>query len=220
MTKKLILIIFFIIAVLFTGCGNNSDPVVISVDKTPVFPSQEATPTPEPTASPTPTPEPTPKEELAVYIDELELSDAAKTMYFNNWQFGGEAKPFKIAGQTYSKGIGMFVRSKNIEGEKTASISSIWELDRDYHKMSFDLGCEETLQYGSEDKYGTYQVTIYSGTQEIWASGQNDYKFTAVGTEIEIPEGTKFITVTLTQTKGLNGTLNVAMGSFKLYYYE
>jgi hypothetical protein len=219
MKRKLTAIILIMTALLCAGCGNASDPVVISVDRTPVFPSQESMPTPEPTKTPAPTPEPTPREELFSYIEDLELTDAAKTMYFGNWQFGSDPKPFKIDGQTYNKGIGMFVRSRNIEDEK-ASISSTWKLDRDYHKISFDLGCEQTLQYGAPDKYGTYQVTVYADTQEIWDSGQNDYKFTEIGKELKLPEGTRFITVTLTQTKGINGTLNVAMGSFKLYYYD
>ena len=221
MKRKLFFVILLIFASLFAGCDSNSGPVVISVDKTPVFPSQETTPTPKAAEEPTPTvtPEPTPGEESYVYIEDLELNDRAETMYFGNWEFGGTTKPFKIDGQSYNKGIGMFVKSKKIEDEK-ASISSTWALDRDYHKITFDLGCEQTIQYGGQDKYGTFGVTVYAGESEIWDSGLNDYKFTAIGTELDIPEGARFITVTLTQTKGINGTLNVVLGSFKLYYYK
>jgi hypothetical protein len=76
------------------------------------------------------------------------------------------------------------------------------------------------MQYDVKEKYGTYNVTVFADETQIWESGFNDYQFTALDKSLDIPEDTGKLVVMLTQTKGINGTLNVIMGSFKLYYYK
>jgi hypothetical protein len=221
MHKKLFYIYILMAVFLFAGCAESSDPVYISVDETPEreYVSQEVTATPSPSPTPTaePTPEPTP-EEFFDYIENLELEEDSKYLFIGAWDFQ-DGMAFSIGEQSYNKGIGMYVRSKDIKSEKN-SISAVWYLEKDYHKISFDLGCESNLQYGAEGQYGTYQVTVYADDTLVWDSGQNDYQYTSIGQEVDIPEDSTELTVTLTETKGVNGTLNIVMGSFKLYYYE
>ncbi len=223
MLKKLFIILLVTIALIMSGCDADQGPIVISVDKTPVRSESSPKETPTPKATPTPTekltPEPTVKEESFKYIEDLELVEGESTLNLGEWKFGSRTVPFTISGQIYNKGIGMYIKSKDIDDEK-GSVDFIWDLDKNFHRISFDLGCEENSQYDEKEKYGTYQITILADDTEIWDSSENDYKFTALDQSIDIPEGIETLTVRLTQTKGINGTLNVIMGSVKIYYYK
>lgn len=224
MTKKNIYILFIVIVLMMAGCAKDNGPVVISVEETPtraniITQEPTSTPTPTPEVTEAPTIEPTVLEESFVYIEDLELDDGDSTMFLGKWTFGSRTVPFTIGSQSYNKGIGMFVKSRNIT-DKVGSVESDWKLEKDYYKMSFDMGCERSLQYDVEEKYGTYSITIYTDGEKIWDSGFHDYKYAESNVEVDIPKDAKMITVKLSQTKGISGTLNVIMGSVKLYYSE
>jgi len=222
MAGKLLYTIIIIAALLFSGCAEKTDPIVINVGETPVrtqkYTASQAT-TPAPTATHTATPAPTEKKESVVYIEDVEYDGSEKTLHFGGWDFGGNPTLFTLNKQSYNKGIGMYVKSRNIK-DKRGSIDLVWDLDKAYHKISFDIGCEQKLQYDDEENYGKFRITIFADSLEVWDSGENDYQFFAENVEIELPEGTKRLDIKLTQSKGIKGTLNVVMGSFKLYYYE
>ncbi len=219
MKKTNICILILAIFVLFAGCVANSEPVHISVDITPDKEIATRTPEPTPTQTLTPTPEPTQKKEASVYVEDLEYEDGDSTIHFSNWVFPTRELQFTIGEQTYNKGIGMFVKSSRME-DGVGTVSFVWNLDKQYHRLSFDMGCERTLQYDDEKKYGTYSVAVYSDQTKLWESGFNDYEYIETDKSIDIPEGSEKLVVMLTEKRGDLGTLNVILGSFKLYYYE
>lgn len=222
MAGKLLYTIIIISALIFSGCAEKTGPIVINVGETPVrtqkYTATQAT-TPAPTATQTATPLPTEKKESLVYIEDIKYGGSEKTIKFGGWDFGSNQTPFTLNGQSYNKGIGIYIKSRNIKGER-GSIDFVWDLDKDYYKIAFDLGCEQKLQYDGKEKYGTFQITVYADSTEVWDSGEKDYQYFAENIEIELPEGTKRLDIKLTQSKGINGTLNVVLGSFKLYYNE
>ncbi len=221
MPKKLFYILILIIVLLFAGCAKDTGPVIISVDITPDR-EYVSTDTPTPEVSPTPTKEPTPeptKEELFDYIEDLEIIEAdEKYIYYSKWPFSG-GMPFTIGGQLYNKGVGMYVSSKSItEKYKTDKFS--WQMDKDYHKISFNLGVEQQLQYGDAEKYGTFRIEVYIDDEPAWDSGTQDYQYTSINTEVDVPQGSEKLSIYLTESKGYNGTLNVALAGFELFYFE
>ena len=221
MPKKLFYILILIIVLPIAGCMKDTGPIHISVDITPGGEYVSAG-TPTPTLSPTPTKEPTPeptKEELFDYIEDLKIIEAdEKYIYYSGWPFGG-GMPFTVDGQLYNKGVGMYVSSKSItEKYKTDKFS--WQLDKDYHRLIFDLGVEQQLQYGDSEKYGTFRIEVYIDDEPVWDSGAHDYQYTSINTEIEVPQGSKKLSIYLTESKGYNGTLNVALAGFELFYFE
>ncbi len=219
MKKTIIYILLFALVFSLTGCAGNVEPVHISVDITPDVEVATSTPVPTPTQTATPTPEPTPAEEVSVYVEDLDYEDGDSTIYFSQWEFPTRKLQFTIGGQSYNKGIGMYVKSSRMQ-EGEGSVSFIWNLDKDYHRISFDMGCEKTLQYDVEKKYGTYNVSVFADNTKLWESGFNDYSHEEIEKSIDIPEGSEKLIIMLTEKRGELGTLNVILGSFKAYYYK
>lgn len=213
---KRFFIVLIIVVFVFTGCSTE-DPQDISVDgeSTPEL-NETATPV---QATPTLTPEPTPRIEMFVYIDDIEPVELVDTLFIGEWVFQGEAVPITMNNVSYTKGIGMYIPSKDMTNEKS-SLSFEWVLNTAYHKITFDLGCEQTNQYAGEEKYGKYEVVIIADGQTMWESGFHDFSYVVENVEVMLPADCGKLEVKLSQYKGTNGTLNVVMGDFKLYAYQ
>ena len=212
------IVIFILLGVLvFAGCSNKIDSNSLEVPDPTAIPT--ATPTPEPTPEPTiqPTAAPTPKVEFFEYLVDFEMQIPTETVFLGEWTFKGEKAPITMNDITYEKGIGMYVASSSITSE-TASISTVWDFEKRFHKLAFDLGCEQSNQFGNEELYGKYKVDIIVNGEEVWTSEYQDYTYTA-DVEIVLNEECEWLEIRLTQYKGSRGTLNVVFGDFKLYSY-
>ena len=180
----------------------------------------EATPTPvvEPTSvlAITNSPEPTPVEDPFDYIDALGLSLHFDTLFTSHWNFKDKTDPFVMNGNTYDKGLGMFIRSSEITGDR-GSKTAAWNLNGTYYRLVFDMGCEQSMGYDIEEKFGKYKIIITADGSQAWDSGYHDYKYVVENFEVIIPPDTSRLEIKLVQYKGTNGTLNVVLGNFKLY---
>lgn len=216
MAKKL-LVAVVAVAIIFSGCSKN-EPENITVDS----PSIEPVVTEEPTAAPTiqPTAEPTPRVEMFEYLNDIEPETPIDTVFMGEWTFRGEQVPITMNGKEYENGVGMYVASADIMGER-GSINPQWNFDKTYHKITFDIGCEQSNQYGNETKYGKYKIDILVNGAQVWTSEYHDYTYVHQNVELNLTnEECEILTIKLTQYKGTNGTLNVVLGDFKLYYYS
>lgn len=217
-----VLIIIIALTFIFSGCSKNSDNTFSADNQGTIvaeIPTLEITtePTLDPTAEVTiePTIAPTPIEESYDYIDDLTTSETFDTLFLERWNYKTKTDPFTMNNLVYTHGIGMFILSKEIMDEKGSHVA-VWNLDKKYNKISFDLGCEQSMGYDIEEKYGTYEIIIYADDKEVWKSDKNDYAFVDEDIKIDINNCDR-LEVKLIQYKGKNGTLNIVMGNFKLY---
>ncbi|MCK5128623.1 MAG: NPCBM/NEW2 domain-containing protein [Clostridiales bacterium] len=227
MSKSVVLLIIVVVFVL-SGCSDTRiiDTVKaesisvsdVSEEKSEETPESTIEITPKPTIKPTlePTDTPVVVIEEFDYIDDLAFSMHFETLFTSNWRFENKTDPFVMNGNTYDKGLGMFIRSKNIKGDR-GTVNAAWNLNKMYHRISFDMGCEQSFGYDIEEKYGKYKIQIIADGKEIWDSGYRDYKYVLENIEIVIVENCERLELKLTQYKGTNGTLNVVLGNFRLY---
>ena len=218
MSRSFILLILVIIFLL-TGCLMDKGTTYISVERTPfvepTLPKVTPKPTIEITRAPTHSPEPTVDVGFDI-LDELELIDSLYTLFVGKWIINEGQFEFTMNDKVYTNGIGMFVESKNIIDEE-GSLTATWKLEKEYMRITFDMGCEQTMQYDDEDKYGIYKVEIIADDEVLWDSDYHDYQFVLENQEIILSEVYEKLEIKLTQQKGKNGTLNVILGDFKLH---
>ena len=230
MFRRIFLII--IIVVMLAGCTFNSDMISTSsetfvvsdddierVSKT-IDELQESSSSPDANASPEPTIGVQELEELIedryVYIGDVPISTDCNTLHIDHWSLNGTMDPFLMNSTVYEKGIGIFVPTISIPLRR-GFVSATWSLDKKYQKISFDMGCEETVSYGDEEKFGIYKIEIFADDLFIWDSGYHDYEYVLEDQQIVIGEDCEQLTIVLIQLKGNNNTLKVVLGNFKLY---
>ena len=94
-------------------------------------------------------------------------------------------------------------------------------MDGKYDKITFDLGCEQDFGYDVAEKFGQYKITIKADDAEVWSTnGRLDYEDVLTNVLVPLGDNCARLEIKLEQYKGTNGTLNVVMGDFKLYFVE
>jgi hypothetical protein len=213
-----IIILCLLVAILATGCGVKTVDNIVT-EKPNQTQQIIAEPTQEVTQEPTDfsTAESSPElESNFVYIDEVTLAKPFDTIFLNNWNLTDNTNPFKTNDIIYTKGIGMFIDPKMIMS-KEAAISAIWNLEKKYNKISFDIGCEQTMDYDVSDKFGEFKVIINADGKQVWESGFKDYSYFMENQNFSINKDCERLEIKLKQRKGAEGTLKVVLGNFKLY---
>lgn len=180
----------------------------ITIASTPTLKAVE-TNSPVVTANPTP-------DIGFIYIDDIVAQKKFATLYIGHWDYRSKTDSFVMNEKTYNNGLGMFILSGDIK-ESRASKSASWDLDNKYNKASFDLGSDQAMQYGVEDRYGKYRIEIFADGRAVYDSGYFIYKDVAENVQVDLGSECKIMKIELTQYKGSRGTLNVVLGNFKLY---
>lgn len=110
----------------------------------------------------------------------------------------------------------MYIDSNLILAEQ-ASLTAVWNLEKKYNRITFDLGCEETENYDTAKKFGQYEIIIMADGKIAWESGWHDYSYFVENLEVIIGKDCERLEIKLKQRKGSEGTLKVVLGNLKLY---
>lgn len=215
MIKKIIMISLAVV-LLVTGCSVNTQTNGENVEASNAIQAtteKVTTPTLEPTQQPI---NETEQKEISAYIDEITLEKPFDSLFINKWELENKEVPFMINGCEYTKGIGMYIDSELILAEQ-ASLTAVWNLEKKYNRITFDLGCEQTMNYDIAKKYGQYEIIIMADGKIAWESGWHDYGFFIENLEVRLDEDCELMEIKLKQRKGSGGTLKVVLGNLKLY---
>ena len=162
---------------------------------------------------------------LTVNTAEIELISAnPENTYINSWQSQSYSGPFTIGGEEETSGFGIYVLSSSIEGEN-GQASIVMKVPKNAVGYSCSIAAENNWCFGSPSDYGTYKVQIDITNEQgnlIYTNsyGYFDYENLEYIEFEEIPEESNTLTITLEETKGSQGTLNVVLGDFKFYVTE
>lgn len=215
--RKLI-IMCLLVVLIASGCvAQTASKTIEDTPKPTIKPTSE--PTTELTANPEAdtTVEPTQSlEEQFTYISEIPLEQTFDTVFISQWNLPTNTDPFVVNGQLYTEGLGMYIDPELIMKEQ-ASITAVLNLEKKYDRMTFDLGCEQSMDYDIAKKYGEYEIIIIADGKIAWESGWRDYSYFGDNIEVRIGGECERLELKLKQRKGSKGTLKVVLGNMKLY---
>ncbi len=129
----------------------------------------------------------------------------------NAWDAASYKGDFEIGGTKYYSGIGLFLTKSQISN-RYGKDEVVYSIPEGYDTASFIIGPDSNWGYSPDS--GESRVTVLGDEAALYDSGWFDYSFQdtaalAIG-------GYRKLTITIEQTTGTKGTLNIVLGNFIL----
>ncbi len=133
-------------------------------------------------------------------------------LYIDKWETSGYTGDFVNNGYNFKHGVGMYIPSKSIPKNGTASTKLGYWLAGGYNQVYFNL-CTDT-NWTAGPNGGKYRIKCYVNGSMVHDTGFNDYTYSE---KIKLDvTGADDLVIELEQKKGIDGTLNVILGEFEI----
>jgi TPR repeat protein/CHAD domain-containing protein len=175
--------------------------------------------TPQSSTQPSGTGEAEPTPFRATRLTQLQPVEAPSRYYIDRWTntaYTGDFMALVGDEARQVSGIGWFVPSSAIDSKEEGAqgqVKAVYDLGGQYKKLTFLLSADQVWTDGAAA--GTYNLTVACDGETVYDSGWCDHLTSQTGIEVDLT-GCGELTFTLTQRRGVKGTLNIVMGELAL----